>query len=106
MKDPLFEARNARYIYLRTRETNSTQIAAKHAVVMPVHNKKALTRQQTIALLEPRQSSYEGAAGIDLWLLCPPLPFQAKVLLKKIDTFALKRKSYVNGSYQERKPYR
>ncbi len=68
--------------------------------------KEALSRQQTVAYLAPKDLQ-GGSHGFDLWLLCPAWRERTDIVhIKRINTFSEQRQSWINNSNQERKLYR
>ncbi len=101
MANPVFEARDTRYIYAREDLNNSAIVATS----LHARDQNALLRQQTISMLEPRKSERD-SSGFDLWLICPPEKRSAEIIIRKIDSYSMKHERFAVDAHQERNLYR
>ncbi len=94
--NPVFEARDARYIYIAMKSNQTSTIPVLARNLHPL-SKNPKLRQQTIAYLAPSIKSF-----IALWLVCPPETTGAKRPPRKINIFNKKNNDWLNQSHMLR----
>ncbi len=75
----MFEASDARYIYVRDAQNYSMNLSKKRHLT-----KAELARQQTVVLITPSRKSDRDSKEFDLWLLCP----KKSRTVKRIGTYS------------------